>query len=283
MKTAAAACAAPLVIRASALGAEGKPAPSERITVGMIGVGRQAKYYNLKQFLGMPDVQVVAVCDVDSWRLANAKQQVEEAYAKNKPTGTYKGCDTYRDFRELLARKDIDAVMISTPDHWHVPMALAAFEAGKDVSLEKPITRSIGEGRKLCDAAKRLGRVFRVDSELRSYAHIVQAAELVRNGRIGKVHTVTVGVPGSDVGCPPQPEMPVPPELDYEALARPGPAGPVHRVPRPQAPSLRAARLDAASVLLRRHDHQLDDPLERRRGLRHRPGPHRPGGDRRHR
>ena len=177
----------------------------------MIGVGRQAKYYNVKQFLEMPDVQIVAVCDVDSWRLANAKQQVEEAYAKNKPTGTYKGCDTYRDFQEILARRDIDAVMISTPDHWHVPMALAAFEAGKDVSLEKPITRSIGEGRKLCEAAKRLGRVFRVDSELRSYAHIVQAAELVRNGRIGKVHTVTVGVPGSDVGCPPQPEMPVPP------------------------------------------------------------------------
>jgi predicted dehydrogenase len=237
VRTAVAACAAPLVIRASALGAEGQPAPSDRITVGMIGVGRQAKYYNLKQFLGMPDVQVVAVCDVDSWRLDNAQQQVEEGYAKNKPTGTYQGCNTYRDFRELLARQDIDAVMISTPDHWHVPMALAAFEAGKDVSLEKPITRSIGEGRKLCAAAKRLGRVFRTDSELRSYAHIVQAGELVRNGRIGKVHTVTVGVPGSDVGCPPQPEMPVPPELDYEAWQGPAPRAPYteYRVHKPQA------------------------------------------------
>jgi predicted dehydrogenase len=116
-------------------------------------------------------------------------------------------------------------------------MALAAFEAGKDVSLEKPITRSIGEGRKLTDAAQRTGRVFRVDSELRSYAHIVQAAELVRNGRIGKVHTVTVGVPGSDVGCPPQPPMPVPPELDYERWQGPAPRAPYteYRVHKPQA------------------------------------------------
>jgi predicted dehydrogenase len=169
--------------------------------------------------------------------LANAKQQVEEGYAKSQPAGSYKGCATYRDFQELLARQDIDAVMIATPDHWHVPMALAAMESGKDVSLEKPITRSIGEGRKLTDAAKRLGRVFRVDSELRSYAHIVQAAELVRSGRIGRVHTVTVGVPGSDVGCPPQPEMPVPPELDYERWQGPAPRAPYteYRVHKPQA------------------------------------------------
>lgn len=237
VQTAAAACAAPLVIRASALGADAKPAPSQRITVGMIGIGRQAKFTNVRQFLGMPEVQIVAVCDVDAWRLANAKQQVEEGYAKSKTSGSYRGCDTYRDFRDLLARQDIDAVMISTPDHWHVPMALAAMDAGKDVSLEKPITRSIGEGRKLSDAAKRLGRVFRVDSELRSYPHIVQAAELVRNGRIGKVHTVTVGVPGSDVGCPPQPEMPVPPELDYERWQGPAPRAPytTYRVHKPQA------------------------------------------------
>lgn len=232
-----AACTAPLVIPATALGRDAKPSPSQRITVAMIGVGRQARAFNVKQFLGMPDVQILAVCDVDSWRLANGKQQIEEAYAKNRPSGSYRGCATYKDFREILSRKDIDAVMISAPDHWHVPMALAALEAGKDVSLEKPITRSIGEGRKLSDTVKRLGRVFRVDSELRSYAHIVQAAELVRNGRIGKVHTVTVGVPGSDVGCPPQPEMPVPPELDYEAWQGPAPRAPYteRRVTKPRA------------------------------------------------
>jgi predicted dehydrogenase len=234
---AGAACAVPLVVPGSSLGLDGTPAPSQRINVGMIGIGRQARLFNVKQFLGMPDVRILAVCDVDSWRLANAKQQVEEAYAKSQPSGSYQGCAAYKDFHDVLARNDIEAVMISAPDHWHVPMALAAMGAGKDVSLEKPITRSIGEGRELSDAAKRLGRVFRVDSELRSYAHIVRAAEIVRNGLIGKVHAVTVGVPGSDCGCPPQPEMPVPPELDYEAWQGPAPRAPYteKRVTRPKA------------------------------------------------
>jgi predicted dehydrogenase len=230
-------CAAPTVVPASALGAEGRAAPSERIHVGMIGLGRQAKFYNIRQFLEMPEVQVVAVCDVDSWRLANGRRQVEEAYATKSPSGDYKGCDTCKDFRDILARKDVDAVMISTPDHWHTPMALAAMEAGKDVSLEKPITRCIAEGRRLADAAKRLHRVFRVDSELRSYKHIVYAAELVRNGRIGTVQAVTVGVPGDDVGCPAQPEMPVPPELDYDMWQGPAPRAPYteFRVTKPKA------------------------------------------------
>jgi myo-inositol 2-dehydrogenase/D-chiro-inositol 1-dehydrogenase len=234
---AGAAWAAPMVIPGIALGADGKPAPSQRIAVGMIGLGRQAKFTNLPQFLKMPEVDVVALCDVDSWRLANAKALIEADHAKRPLGGEFKGCDTYRDFHELLARRDIDAVMISTPDHWHVPIALAAFEAGKDVSLEKPITRSIAEGRKLADAAKRLGRVFRVDSELRSYPHIVQAAELVRNGRIGTVKKVIVGVPGSDVGCPPQPEMPVPEELDYERWQGSAPRAPYteRRVHKPKA------------------------------------------------
>jgi myo-inositol 2-dehydrogenase / D-chiro-inositol 1-dehydrogenase len=226
LKVAAAAgavCAAPTIVIASAVGADGKTAPSQRINVGMIGVGRQAKVYNVKQFLTMPDVQIVAVCEADAWRLANAKEQVEKGYAKHKPSGDYKGCDTYRDFHDVLARGDIEAVMISTPDHWHTPMALAAMAAGKDVSLEKPITRCVAEGQQLVEAVKKFNRVFRVDSELRSYKHIVRAAELVRNGRIGKVHTVTVGVPGSDVGCPPQPDMPVPPELDYERWQGPAP------------------------------------------------------------
>ena len=234
---AGAVCAATTVVPASALGADGRPAPSERIHVGMIGLGRQAKFYNIRQFLEMPEVQVVAVCDVDSWRLANGRRQVEEAYAKKSPSGDYKGCDTCKDFRHILSHKDVDAVMISTPDHWHTPMALAAMEAGKDVSLEKPITRCIAEGRRLADAAKRLNRVFRVDSELRSYKHIVYAAELVRNGRIGTVQAVTVGVPGDDIGCPPQPEMPVPPELDYEMWQGPAPRAPYteFRVTKPKA------------------------------------------------
>jgi predicted dehydrogenase len=217
LKTAAAGavCAAPMIIPASAWGAEGQPAPSNRINVGMIGLGRQAYLVNLKQFLKMRDVQLVALCDVDAWRLENAKRAIEENYAK-RSTGSFQGCRTCVDFQELLARKDVDAVMISTPDHWHAAIAVAAMEAGKDVSLEKPIIRTIAEGRKLADTAARLKRVFRVDSEFRSTKSAHLAATLVRNGKIGKVQRVIVGVPQSDVGCPPQQEMPVPKELDYE-------------------------------------------------------------------
>jgi len=218
----AAAFAAPIVVPSAVFGAE-KAAPGDRITVGMIGMGRQAYLRNMKQFLTMDDVQLLAVCDVDSWRLNNAQKAIEAHYAKGKPSGNCSGCRKYVDFNEVLARRDIDAVMISTPDHWHAPMATAAFRSGKDVSLEKPITRTIAEGREISNLAASLKRVFRVDSELRSNAGVHRAAELVRNGRIGKVHTVTVGVPGSDVPCPPQPDMPVPVELDYERWQGPAP------------------------------------------------------------
>ena len=204
----------------------GKATPSCRITVGVIGVGRQTVQVNLKQFLTMPDVQVVAVCDVDAWRLANARQQVEEAYAKQATSGTYKGCTTHKNFRELLADKSIDAVFIGTPDHWHVPMSIEAIKAGKDVSCEKPLTRCIAEGRELSEVVKKHQRVFRTDSEFRSLENFHRAVELVRNGRIGKLHTIRTGVPGSDVGCPPQPDMPVPPELDYDRWQGPAPRAP---------------------------------------------------------
>ena len=225
--TAAAAWAGPCVVPASVLGASGRVAPSERITVGMIGVGRQAVAYNLKWFLQSPETQVVAVCDVDSWRLANAKKTVEKQYAAEKESGTYKGCAAYGDFGEIVARDDIDAVMISTPDHWHVPISLAAVEAGKDVCCEKPLTRTIAEGRLLSDAATKHKRVFRTDSEFRSIVAFHMACELVRNGKIGEVHTITVGVPlGDNVDCPPSPETPVPRELDYESWQGPAPRAP---------------------------------------------------------
>lgn len=205
--------AAPLVVPSSMFGLY---APSNRITIGMIGVGRQAVQVNLKQFLGMPDVRVTAVCDVDSWRLSNAKQQVDRAYGDS-------GCKTFRDFRELLADKSIDAVMISTPDHWHVPMSMEAVRAGKDVSCEKPLTRTIAEGRALADLVKKHSRVFRTDSEFRSVRTLHAAVELVHNGRIGQLKTIRTGVPKGDVGCPPQPDMPVPPDLDYERWQGPAP------------------------------------------------------------
>lgn len=204
----------------------GRAAPSGRVNVGVIGAGRQTVSVNLKQFLAMPDVQVTAVCDVDRWRLDNARQQVEAGYARLSSSGVYKGCRTFVDFRELLADRSIDAVMIATPDHWHVPMSMEAIRAGKDVSCEKPLTRSIAEGRRLSDLATRHKRVFRNDSEFRSLDYFHRAVELVRNGRIGKLETIRSGVPGSDVGCPPQPEMAVPADLDYERWQGPAPRAP---------------------------------------------------------
>ena len=204
---------APLFVPARMFGAN---APSNRVNVGMIGVGRQCVQVNLKQFLAMPDVRVTAVCDVDSWRLDNAKKQVDTAYGGA-------GCKTFRDYKELLADKSIDAVMISTPDHWHVPISMDAIRAGKDVSCEKPLTRSIAEGRALADLVKKHGRVFRTDSEFRSVRTLHQAVELVRNGRIGQLKTIRTGVPKGDVGCAPQPDMPVPPDLDYDRWQGPAP------------------------------------------------------------
>jgi len=216
---------APLIVPARVLGKDGQVAPSNRITMGFIGTGRQAYYSNLGGFMNQPDAQVVAVCDVDSWRMEQARKKVEERYAQEQPSGTYKGCATFRDFRDLLARKDIDAVMISTPDHWHVPMAIAAIKAGKDVSCEKPLTRSIYEGRKLSDLAAKEKRAFRVDSEFRASQHMHRAVEIVRNGKIGKLQRIITGTP-KDPTLEAQPNMPVPEELDYDLWLGPAPQAP---------------------------------------------------------
>lgn len=217
IKTAAAAStvfAAPLILPTHTWGATGT-VPSKRINMGFIGMGRQCLNANLPALLFEEDVQVVAVCDVDSWRMDFAKQKVEAHYAQHAPTGSYKGCATYRDFRELLARPDIDAVMISTPDHWHVPMAMAAVRAGKDVCCEKPLTRNITEGRRLADLVAKHKRVFRTDSEFRSLGRFHHAAQVVRNGKIGKLMRIVTATP-RDKPLPAQPTMPVPPELDYD-------------------------------------------------------------------
>jgi len=233
----AAAVAAPMVIPATVLGAD---APSLRVGVGMIGIGRQAWHVNLRQFLAMRDVRIVAVCDADAWRMEEGRKRVEEHYAKQQPSGAYTGCASIRDWRELLARKDVDAVMISTPDHWHAPMAIAAVEAGKDVALEKPITRTVAEGRAIVEAVRRRKRVFRVDSEFRSSRHLIRLAELIRNGVLGKVKAVEVGVPDEgiedDRASPPATPEPVPPELDYAAWLGDAPKAPYtrHRVHPPR-------------------------------------------------
>lgn len=194
-------------------------APSKKINVAMIGVGRQAIQVNIPQFLKMKDVRIVAVCDVDQWRLDNAKRKVDTSYGNT-------ACRTCKDYQEILAREDVDAVMISTTDHWHTFQNLDAIGAGKHVSCEKPLTLSIEEGRAVADAAKRHGIVFRTDSECRSTPHMRQAVEYVLNGRIGRLERIKSGAPAGDVaGGNPGP-MPIPPELDYErwtgpALKRP--------------------------------------------------------------
>ena len=194
----------------------GATAPSNTIHVAMIGMGRQAIYSNLQAFLNFKEVRVVAVCDVDAWRMEQGRKAVDEYYAARDGRTEAKSCAVYRDFREVLARPDVDAVMISTPDHWHVPMAIAAARAGKDVSCEKPLSLSIAEGRRLSDVMRQTGRVFRTDSEFRSLGIMQRACQIVRNGRIGKLHTITTGVPKEPDVLVVQKKEPIPQELDYD-------------------------------------------------------------------
>ena len=195
----------PSIVPSSVFGAN---APSNRITVGMIGVGRQGLKVNLRTMVHMPDVQLVAVSDVDKWRMNNAKKKIDETYGNQD-------CKEYADWREVIARDDIDAIMNSTPDHWHVPISLAAVRAGKHVSCEKPLTLSIAEGRVLADAAKKAGIVFRTDSECRTLSYMHKTAELARNGYLGKIKRMKCGVPRGDHPGGKANITPPPPELDY--------------------------------------------------------------------
>lgn len=192
---ASAAVFVPRVIPASAMGLQGSVAPSNRIAVGFIGVGSHGVGRNLRGFLAQPDAQAVAVCDVDAARMEQAQQLVDRHYAEARSQGTYKGCAAYGDFRELIDRDDLDAVMNSTPDHWHVIPSILAARAGKDVICEKPLSLTVVEGRALCQAIERYGRIFQTSSENRSIASFHRMCELVRNGRIGQVKTIHVRLP----------------------------------------------------------------------------------------
>ena len=220
---AAAVLAAPAIVPSWVLGAQ---SPANRVNVGLIGMGRQMMKPNLPQFLKLPDVRVVAVCDVDAWRLERARQAVDAHYGAAAGKAAYRGCSAHRDFREVIARPDVDAVMIATPDHWHVAIGIEAARAGKHVSVEKPLSICVADGRALCDAAAKAGVVSRTDSEFRSLRPFARAVELVRNGRIGRLHTIRTGVPVDTPGIPPQPDMPVPEELDYEKWLGPAPDAP---------------------------------------------------------
>ncbi len=209
--------AMPMLVRAPVLGAEGKVTPGSRITVGCIGMGPQGRG-DMGGFLGQKDAQVVAVCDVKKDQLALAKQQVNGHY-KNED------CRTYTDFREVLARPDIDAVLIATPDHWHVLMAVEAARAGKDIYLEKPMGLSLAEDQILRKTVLEKKRVFQFGTQQRSSREFWQACSLVRNGRIGKLKHINVWAPASKPGGPTGP-VPVPDNIDYERWLGPAPQSP---------------------------------------------------------
>ena len=215
----AAACG-PMILSSPA---RGFAAASERIRLGFIGIGIQSRGH-LKRFVGTNDTQVIAVCDVVNERREDSKRIVEEGYAKQKDMTSYKGCAAYVDFRELLAREDIDAVVIGTPDHWHAIPAVMACRAGKDVYCEKPLSLTISEGRAMVEAARKHDRVFQTGSQQRSEfgGLFRRAVEMIRNGHLGEIKTVTVGVGGPAVTCD-LPTEECPPDTDWNFWNGPSP------------------------------------------------------------
>jgi predicted dehydrogenase len=211
----------PYVVASSALGKAGNVAPSNRIVMGSIGVGGQGTG-NMRGFLGKSEAQVVAVCDVVESRRQNAKGIVDRRYGD-------KGCTAYNDFREVLGRKDIDAVVIAPQDHWHAVIAVAAAKAGKDMYCEKPLGVSVVESKTIAWAMRRYGRVFQTGTQQRSDRKFRFACELAINGYVGKIHTVKVAAPGPEYKRTyqkPPVEEPIPAGLDYDMYIGPAPMKP---------------------------------------------------------
>lgn len=204
----------PTIVPAHVLG--GKNAPSNKINIGQIGCGRIARTHDLPGTWKHEKARIMAVCDLDRHRTEETKQLVEEYYTKKTGQSNYIDVKMYDDYREMLLNKDIDAVMISTPDFWHAQPAMEAAIAGKDIYLQKPTSLTIHEGRQLANVIKKTGRILQVGTQQRSTSQFRIAAELVRNGRIGKLHTVKVGLPGDPSG-PSAPAMPVPKGFNFEA------------------------------------------------------------------
>jgi predicted dehydrogenase len=200
----------PTILPSSVFGAE---APSKKIHVAQIGCGRIAHEMDLPGILKHDIARVMAVCDLDSKRMAHARKYVQDEYAKKGEKGVQ--VEEYADFRELLKNPSIDAVAISTPDHWHSEPVVAAALAGKDIYVQKPLSMTIAEGRQVSETVTARARIFQIGSQQRSTSQFHRACELVRNGRLGKLHTVRVGLP-TDPSGDEEPEMPVPPNLNYE-------------------------------------------------------------------
>src|SRR5882757_7882109 len=210
----------PLIIPSRLLGAN---APSNRIRVGHIGCGRIATGHDMPGVAGAGLADVVALCDLDSHRVVGGKATIEKLYSGQ--ASPLARIDLYGDYRELLARKDIDAVVISLPDHWHAQLALSALYAGKDVYLQKPMTMTHAEGVLLRDAVVKSGRILQVGSQQRSWGPNEQfrkAVECVRSGRVGRLQRIEIGLP-IDPTKPDDPQQPVPANLDYNAWLGPTP------------------------------------------------------------
>jgi predicted dehydrogenase len=216
----------PHFIPSSALGRDGHTPPSERVILANIGSGGMGGI-DAGNFLGIPECQIVAICDVDTSHFEPLKGNIERWYANRAETENYNGVDTYQDFREVLARDDIDAVFVVTPDHWHARIGIAALEAGKDLYGEKPMTLTIADGRRLVNAVERTGGVFQLGTQTRSDPGVRRTVELVRNGRIGEIKRVQIGIPGG-LFQPDEPPQPVPESLDWEAYLGPAPFSHYH-------------------------------------------------------
>jgi predicted dehydrogenase len=223
----------PHIIPGSALGLDGATAPSNRIAVGFIGMGKMARGH-LGSFRQDRGVQVVGICDVEQGRREEQAHLTNDYYKKRDSAagqGTAQGtCSTHVDFRELCARPDVDGVIIATPNHWHALNAVEAAKNGKDIYLEKPLARTIGEGQAIVRAVRRYGRILQVGSMQRSDTTFHHACELVRNGRIGKVHTVNVNVGGPPEASDSLPEEPIPEGLDWDRWLGPAPWRPFSSV-----------------------------------------------------
>ncbi|MFV1966153.1 MAG: Gfo/Idh/MocA family protein [Pirellulaceae bacterium] len=224
LASATASTAAAWIVPASALGRDGHLAPSERITIGMLGVGNRGSS-SLRAMRPLPDHQVVAIADCRHKRATLAQQQVNQFYAERIGKQTFKGCDIYHDFRDLLARDDIDAVWGCVPDHWHAVAYNRVIESGKDLYGEKPITRWVQDGVRVRDAVRRYGCIFQTGTQQRSSTHFRHACQLAINGYLGKVHTVYVGAPGGRA-YPVEPPCDPPAGFDYDMWTGPAPSIP---------------------------------------------------------
>jgi len=220
---ASAAAAAPLILPAPVLGRGGATAPNDRIAYGFVGTGSHARDWNMPQVFRCPDAEIVAVCDVDKNHLRMGLEKVEKHYRKQ-------GVFATGDFRELIARRDVDVVYNGTPDHWHVIPSLMALRMKKDVICEKPLTLTVEEGRALVAAARETGRITQTASENRSIDTYLRLVEIVRNGRLGRLRHIVVSLPAGRASVNPRKDRlepaPVPPELDWDMWQGQAPEAP---------------------------------------------------------